>query len=633
MANTQLILSSLSFSGIRQNLRDFIASKAEFSDYDFNDSALGTLLDLMAYNTYYNSYYVNQASIESFLDSAQIYDNVVSRAKLIGYTPTSERGATANVRIQFTTAVATPEKPTLTISKNTKFTSSINGVSYIFVTPKSYTIAANSINRFEADIDLVEGIPLTHRFVYTTANTQFVLPNSKVDTRSISVEVNSSGDTAVYTPVDDILTVNSSSQIFYLDADREDKYKISFGDDVLGKRPPLNSLVSISYRVCNGTLGNGANTFTPSGSVAGETNFLLACNQRATAGADRETVASIKFRAPKAYETQNRAVVAEDYRRIILRDNADIQSVSVWGGEENDPPIYGKVYAALKPFTGTLISSPRKEEITRGIRKYSLFPLEILDPTYLYIVPTISVTYDSRLTTRTATQIADLIAQRVIQFETTQFNQFGSTFRYSKFLQHLDSSEASIVGTTAVINLSKRFRPSTTTKGTYSFQYSTPLEFLGQTSALSLVRGGSNRHPGWGFVTSTPFIYQGYTSFLEDNGFGTLRIYYPDTTSGRLGRIYTNYSAGTVDYDTGQLILESFLPTSITGAEMKINVKPRVPDVTPAKNQLLLFADTTISVTEVSTKGVVARLNTVATNGQTATFNETAIASAVNVAS
>lgn len=619
-ANTALTVTGLSYDTIRANLRDFIAAKPDFADYDFEDSAIGTLLSLLAYHAYYNAFYTNMAASEAFIDSAQFYDSVVSRAKLQGYVPVSARGATANVKISFTTASYSASNPTLLIPQNTKFRATINGVAYTFVTPESYTVAANSSNRFQAFIQLVEGLPLTHRFVYTTSNTSFILPNDNVDTRSLSVQVISGANTQTYLQADDILVVNSSSKVFYLEADRDNKYKIAFGDNYLGRKPDNNSVVAVSYRVCNATKGNGANNFSATGSIAGQVNFTLTVEERATGGASQEGIESVRFNAPRAYETQNRAVIDSDYARIIKRDNTDLEVVSTWGGQDNDPPIYGKVFVSAKPYQGTLISSARKTQIKTAIKKYNVrgIDVEFVDPTLLYIKPTVDISYDASKTTLSASQIAALVAQRIIDYETNNFNQFEGKFWASRFQTYLDQSDQGIVGSSVQIDLQKRFTPSTTIPNTYTFRFNAALNKFGpaEKSAQPL---------GW--LGSSGFTSKGFTNYLEDTGFGIVRSYYRSTSLG--DRIYTNTTQGTIDYDDGTVILTNFLPTAFVGSEMKINVRPASPNVEAIRNQLLYFADASVTVTEIKSRTTGASLTTIATQGQSTTLNETGLLTTV----
>ena len=608
-ANTAIPVTGLNYNEIRANLRDFIAAKPDFADFDFQDSALGTLLDLLAYNTYYNAFYTSMAASEAFIDSAQFYDSVVSRAKLVDYTPTSAQGATANVAISFTAATASASLLSISIPKNTEFTSTINSISYTFVTPKSYTVVANSTYGFKANIELVEGMPLTHRYLFTSSNTAFILPNSGVDTRSVSVTVTSSGNTSTYVQVNDILTINSSSKVFYVDADRDSKYKISFGDDVLGDKPDYNSTVAISYRVCNATRGNGANNFTTSGSIDNQTIFTLFTNDRAVGGANQEDIESIRFNAPKNYETQNRAVIAADYQRIILRDNKDLQAVNVWGGEENDPPIYGKVYASVKPVLGSLISTTRANQIKTNMRKYNVqsIDLEIVDPTFVFIAPTVVVNMNVEATTRSASEVAAVVAARIITYEGVNLNRFDGKFRYSRFLNYLDNSDVGITGSSGSVQLQKRFLPSTTVKNSYTFSFN-------QAIINPLIDSA---------VTSSRFTLNGEAnSFIDDDAGGNIRTYY---TSGA-DRIYTNDAAGTVNYETGKIVLNAFIPTAYVGSYISINVNPVVQNFAPVRNQILLISGASIKVFDDETYKELAAINSVSTIGLTARTSETGLA-------
>ena len=622
--NTDLIVTGLDFDTIRGNLRNFIASKPEFADYDFTDSALGTLLDLLAYNTYYNAFYTNMAVNESFIDTAQLYDSVVSHAKNLGYMPKSARGASANIQLIFTNSVANSTFLSIVVPKDTAFTTSINGTSYKFVTPQTYTITANTSSGFADFVRITEGEPLTHRYVFNrTSNTSFVLPNENVDTTSISVQVSSGGNTQNYILADDVITSNSSSQIFFVEADIGKKYKVSFGDGVLGKLPATGAVVSIAYRVCNGTIPNGANNFTIVGtSIAGQNGITVVPIGRASGGAAIEDIESVRFNAPRLYETQNRSVTSQDYERIILRDNPDIQAVSIWGGEENDPPIYGKVFVAAKPKNTTVFSTGRKAEIISNIRKYNVqsIDVEVTDPTYMYIIPSITVRYDPRLTSLTPGELASAVSARVVSFETNYLSSFGKSFRYSRFLDYLDSTDDSILGTTSIIRLRKTFVPVLNSPGSYTLNFNTVLEKLGP---MELVSGVAN-HPGYGGITSSTFTYGGYESFFDDNGFGTLRTYYR-STAGRLGRVYTNKNVGTVDYANGIVYVDNFAPSSYIGDGISVVASPVSPDVSPIRNQILLLSQCEVTIVDDNTNKTVATASNIETIGQTATIQQPSV--------
>lgn len=623
MANTNLSVSSLDFPGIRASLVSYLQGRSEFEGFDFSDTALSTLIDLLAYNTYYMSFYANMAANEAFLDTAQLYESVASRAKALGYRPTSAKGPTANVLVRFTSATANATFRSISINKNTRFRTSVNGVSYTFVTPKSYVVAANSTNGFQGYIDLVEGEPLTHEFTFTTANTSFVIPNANTDVSSITVTVTSSGNTQTYSEATDLTTANSSSKYFFVEADRNKLYKVGFGDGVLGQKPPLNSTVAVSYRACSAERANGANNFTAASAVGGQTAFSLRVVSRASGGAPAESIESIRFNAPRLYETQNRAVTTEDYKRIIIRDNPDLEAVSVWGGEDNDPPIYGKVYVAAKPLRGTLLSTNRKTAIKSSLRRYNVqsIDVEMTDPAYLYVVPYVEVRYVPEQTTRTASEIAAALAARVRSFESAYLGKFESKFRLSKFLAYLDDVDDAVTGSRAVIDLQKRFSPSTTSKNDYVIRFNTHLLQLGEGEQLAAVRGGSSAHPGFGWLTSSSFTKDGFTSYLEDNGFGIVRTYYRSSV-GRFDRVYTDRGVGTVDYTNGIVYLNAFKPDAVSGDALYVTARPVSQNVNAVRNQIILMAGSRIAVLNDSTGAVLATASDISTIGDTAIIAE-----------
>jgi hypothetical protein len=622
--NTDLVVTGLDFDTIRANLRNYISSKPEFTDYDFADSALGTLLDLLAYNTYYNAFYTNMATNEGFLDTAQLYDSVVSHAKSLGYKPTSARSSSANVQLIFTSSIANSTFRSIRVPKNTRFTTTVNGAVYIFVAPQTYTITANTQGGFASHITISEGTPLTHRFLFNrTSNTSFVLPNKNVDTTSITVSVTTNGNVQTYIPANDVMTTNSSSQVFFVEAEREEKFKVVFGDGILAKQPQTSSIVTISYRVCNGSIPNGANTFTlVDSTIQGQTNITVVPVGRASGGAEIESIESVRYNAPRLYETQNRSVTADDYKRILLRDNPDIEAISVWGGEENDPPIYGKVFVSAKPKNSTVFSQNRKQEIVNNIRKYNVqsIDVEVTDPAYLYIVPEVTVRYDPNATTLTPGELADNIANRIISYESEFLSKFDKSFRYSRFLDWIDSTDESIKTTNANIRMRKFFTPSLSGVNSYTINFNNAIQKLGPAELIS----GVSRHPGYGSVTSTSFTYAEQESFFDDNGFGSLRVYYR-SGAAVLGRIYTAFNAGTIDYTSGIVQINSFLPSAFSGSGISLFASPVSPNITPVRNQILLLSQTRVDLVDDNTNQTLAVSSNIDTIGQTATIQTPSI--------
>ena len=609
-ANTFLSVSELDYDLLVADLVRFYRSRPEFADFDFEDSAIRTLIAGLAYNTHKLAFIANMSVNEAYLDTAQNIDNVISRAKALGYTPRSAQGPEANVLVQFTSARANTSFRSITIAKGTAFRSTINGASYSFVTPTSYTISPNTSNLFEGYITLREGIPLTHRFGYTTSNTSFILPNANTDTRSLTVTVASSSNTETYTEASDITTVNSTSKIYYLDADRNGLYKLSFGDNVLGKRPDYDSTVTVETLICSGLRARGANSFTASADIGGETSFTLRTIERARAyGADQETIEEIRFNAPRLYETQNRAVTKEDHKRIVMRDNPDLSTVNVWGGEEHDPPIYGKVYLAVKPRLGTLISTNRKTQLRTSLREYMVqsIDVEVIDPTFMYVSPAVTVRYETRNTTLTAAQIGTLVAEGIVTYELENLNNFEGRFRFSKFLREIDSVSKSIVGSETTVRLEKRFIPSLSARNTYSLRYNS-----------ELVRGT---------LSSSSFSYQDQTCFFDDDEDGGVRLYYLVGAS----RVYLSLEAGTIDYEEGLVTLSSFLPVSVTNTELSIFAEPESFNIVPVRNQILLISSASIVVVNDVTGNVDARITSVATLGTTESLASSTSVSTVNV--
>ena len=603
-ANSTISVTELDFDDIKVSLKDFLKSQPEFLDFNFEGSAISLLIDMLAYNTYQNAYYTSMVGNEMFLDSAQLRESVVSRAKMLNYMPTSARGANTNFTITIT---PTGSPDSVTVDKNTEWTASVDGQTLKFVTPEAYTLTSD--NNYSGTITVVEGQPLTHRFTVDNLDTQrFILPNENVDTSSIVVDVQeSSTDTSStrYNLATDLTQVQANSAVYFLEEEAENQYEVHFGDGVLGKKPDNGNIVIINYRSCNGVLGNDIGTFTDPSTVAGSSVFTKTVNANTSGGAAFETIDSIKFNAPKNFEAQNRAVLAEDYKRIILRETGDIQSISVWGGEENDPPIYGKVYLAVKPVIGNVISSTRKNQIKDILKKHNVLSIdtEFVDAQYLYVNPTITVRWDPNATTLSAGAVQDKISTAISTFETNNLNDFEKQkFRFSKFTRVIDDADPSVLSSLTDILMERRFAPSTTTKATYNIPFNQKL---------------FHPHAGHAYaISSSKFTYNNLDSYLDDDGNGNVRIYYLNSAGERIVSVS---NAGTVNYTTGLVKLDAFLPTAYTGSFMSIYAEPNDKDVTAVRNQILLIANAKVTVLNDVTSQVDAKTVTATTSGVTTT--------------
>jgi len=583
-ANTYLRVTELDFEDIRTNLKAYLSTQDQFADYDFEGSAMAVLLDLLAYNTHYNSFYINMLANEMFLDTAQQRDSVASFAKALGYTPISAVGASANVNLSFTGVANTVAQ--FTIPKNSTFTTTIDDITYTYVTPEAYTVR-NSANTFSMNATIKEGLPLTHRFTVDANNpTRYVIPNENVDTTSIVVKVQNSAvdtETVEYSRATNVTQVFSTSEVYFVEEAYDGKYEIIFGSGSLGKAVRDGNIIIVEYLVCNGDETNGATTFsvdslTLQPDTVSYSDVSLTVNTASRGGRPQETVESIKFNAPRNYETQNRAVNQNDYSRILLTENPDLQSVIAFGGENADPPVYGKVYIAVKPFSENFATATRKADLRLSI--LDRVPLAIdpvmIDPDYTYIIPTITTNFDAKKTTETTGAIIQAIRNAISNFTTNNLERFGNRLRYSKFVRALDNvSIGSILNNDASLQLQKRIVPNTNNAERLTLNFNNSL------------RSGT--------LSSSQATINGFSAFLDDDGNGAVRIYRFNESRQK---VFISANAGTIDYDTGQIIINNFSPSAYAGIELKITVQPLNFDVIPVREQILLMneGDATITV-------------------------------------
>ena len=604
-ANSVIRVADINFSDIKTSLRDYLRSQTVFNDYDFESSGLSYLLDILAYNTYHNSIYANMVANESYLDSALLRNNVVSRAKALGYIPRSAQGATAVVQANITPSGS----PTsITVAENTAFITTIDGENYKFVVPNAVTIQRENA-AYSANLTLVQGEPLTHRFTVSSSNPiRYIIPNTNVDTGSIKVKVQESSansQTVTWTLADDLGEVTANSKTFFIQENENGRYELLFGDGVFGKQLTDGNIIQASYRIVVGSDANGANNFSATSTVGGSSTFTLTTQTAAFGGANQESIASIKYNAPKSFEAQNRLVTVSDYKNAILQNNGDVQAISVWGGEDNNPPSYGEVYISVKPFNGAIISDEKKEIINTQLSSKKILSIDpvFVDATYLYVVPTVTVRYNPNVTSLDPTSVVNKVKNALVSFETENLGIFSTQFYYSKFLKKLDGSDNSIVGVLADISMQKRFVPITNaaTRYTLTFNNAVYHPYAGYTYAVS----------------STSFTYNGSTGrYFDDDGQGNIRIYYFQGSS----RVYVKRDAGTIDYSTGTIILDNLLITDYDGDEIKVNVVPSKENIFSVRNQIVLISDSSISLVNDNTELTVATLLDITTEGTTASL-------------
>jgi len=485
----RLRVTELDFDTIKTNLKAFLKQQAEFTDYDFDGAGLSVLIDLLAYNTHYNAYYLNMIANESFLDTALLRDSVVSHAKTLGYTPFSRKSASAT--INFTVQTDNVTTGTLIIPKGFRFLSNqIDGVVYNFIVLNDTTVTKSNTNYAFENLVINEGILNSYRFVHDNQSNPkqiFTLPDVNIDTSTLTVTVSPSvSNTAIstYQLALDVTEVNATSEVYFLQESRSGKFQIYFGDDVLGKSLPDGAIVTATYLVTNGTAANKANNFVAAATLTDSnaellTEFVVQPISAANGGSERETVDKIKYGAPLQYASQNRLVSYKDYEIYIRKSYPNLDSVSVWGGEDEVPPIYGKVFISLKPTEGFYISETEKARILNTVvdpRAVVSIITEFRDPEYLFVNTTTNVQYDPKKTTRTSDALKVDIRNGILFYKNTFLDQFNARFAISKLQEAVDSVDTnSIVGSETTIRVQKRFTPVLGRVSNYVVNFNVPL--------------------------------------------------------------------------------------------------------------------------------------------------------------
>ena len=615
---TKLRVSELDFDQIKNNFKSFLKEQDIFRDYDQDGSAISQLLDILAYNTHYNAFYLNMVANEMYIDSATTRNAMISLSKLLGYTPKSRTGATANVNISITPDDAPAN---ITVVKNTQFNTVINGVNFSFVTDKSYSTTANSDNSTVtiSNVTLIEGDPLTYRY---TANTQdssqrFTIPNRGVDhsTVSISIKENSfTTELSPYTLASDLLGVSSTSNVFFIEEASDFKTDIKFGDGVLGRKLKSGNIVIIDYNVCAGVMGNGANNFSVATTVGGYSTATVSTNSKAEGGSDEETINSIRFNAPRHYNTQNRAVTTDDYKRIILRDYPLAESIVVYGGEEADPPEYGKVFIGIKPKSGLYLTDSVKTNIKDNIlKKYNVASItpEFVDLDYIYILLTTTVNFDSRKTTKTSQTLRSSIINSINTYVNEDLYKFEQAFRLSKLQTKIDDTDSSVLGNDSSIRLKKVFEPLLNAKLSYTLRFNN-----------SIFHPHSGHAPA---LSSTTFSINDEQDVLREDckikDKDSVLIVYRIDNEGKEHTVRENI--GSIDYITGKVIIDAFDPASYTGHNINITVIPVLSDISSLREQLITIQESDINL-KMNDTSLVEKQDQITTS-KTTTSQTTAV--------
>jgi hypothetical protein len=583
-------LANLDFDQIKIALREYIKSTSDFTDYDFEGSALSVIIDTLAYNTYYTAFNANMVVNELFIDSATLRDNVVALAKQLGYTPKSIVAPTATVTFNVDFTGSTPANNQIVLEKGTGFVATYDNNLYQYVAISDVKRSIVSNQAIFDNVDIREGSLVNDTYIVdnTQKNQRYIIENGNVDTSTIIVDVYLNEQSSVseeYKLSTNILGVNKESKIYFVNEIEDEKYEIFFGDGVLGKKLDNGQKIEISYLITNGPETNGAKDFTFSGIVkdtSGNTNYPFTTSITSTVasngGNDIENINSIKYNAPKYFGTQDRAVTAGDYASIVRNIYPAISDIISFGGEEQEPPAYGQVFLVVKPTSGSYLSTYTKQQIKSALKDYMVASVtpEILDPSILYVELESKIFYDTRKTNFTSEQIRsgaiNGIEGYLAQSDTEKFN---GKFRYSKVVGVIDESDMSINSNLTSVIMRKDFYPQLNSTFFYEVCYQNT--FLDDDDPVM---------SSTGFVVSE---YPNYTVYLEDR-VGKIILYRIDPLSGE--KVVLNYSQGDINYEKGEIMLYdlTIIKGSFNDNRIELRVLPKFNDIV-AKREVYLDVD------------------------------------------
>ena len=584
MANHKLNISDLDFDQIKTNLRTFLQSQSEFQDYNFEGSGLSIMLDVLSYNTHYLAYLANMSTNEIYLDSADIRNNIVSLSKMIGYTPSSPRAPRADVDILINNATGT----SVTMNKGTVFTTTVDNQQYQYVNNEDITIVpVSGVYRF-SNTTLYEGTLVTFKYTVDSndPDQRFVIPSNKADTSTLKVSVQNSAvdtTTTTYSFASNYSNVTSTTRSYFLQEVEDGRFEVYFGDGVSGLKVDDGNIVILEYIVTNKSESNGASSFTLSGNIGGFTDVAITTNSSSQGGADAETSDSIKFNAPLSYAAQNRAVTTSDYEVFVRNLYPNALSVSAWGGEDDEVPIYGVVKISINPQSGSTLTTATKADIVAQLKKFNVASVrpEIVDPDITSVILNSTVRYDAKATTKTAETLKSNVISTITNYNTNTLQRFDGVFRFSKVTGLIDGVDNSIVSNITTVRMRKSFTPILSTSARYDVYFRN--QFY-------------NPHPGHnaamgGILTSTGFNVSGSANemFLDDDGNGNVRRYYLDAGV----KTYANTEQGTINYSTGQITLNSLNITAISNIRgaaataIELTVIPNSNDIVPVRNTIV----------------------------------------------
>tara|TARA_R110002167_G_scaffold321640_1_gene527515 strand:+ start:242 stop:2089 length:1848 start_codon:yes stop_codon:yes gene_type:complete len=597
---SNLKVTELDFNQIKTNLKNFLKTQTEFNDYDFDGSGMSVLLDVLAYNTHYNAMNAHFSLNEAFLDSAQIRGNVVTRAKLLGYVPRSVLSSRGVVTIVVdVTGVGGTIPTTLTLARGTKLNTLVDGEEFQFVVLDNHTATISGNTFTFTGIPIAEGAfkSLKYRVDNDIENQKFQLSDKDSDTSTLRVRVQDNEESSafdIYTKFESLKSVDSTTKTYYLQENSNEYYEIYFGDGVTGYKPINNNIVTLDYIYTNGKDANGANVFSMVDNVGGFSTIAVTTVTKAAGGVDQETTESIRFNAPLTFTSQNRAVTSDDYSAIIKKSFTNIDSISTWGGEDNDPPDYGKAYIAIKPLTTTVLTTEEKNEIKNTILKgknvVSITP-EILDPNFTFLELDVFFKYNPNLTDRSSSDLQSVVRDTISDYNFNNLNKFDGVFRHSQILKNIDNADPSIQNSTVRPRMFQNISATTTTaNNNFTLTFTSPF----------YQSGSSTTH----ILSSTAFLINSVDHYFGDTpivGSTNRTVIVYKKVAGENVTVIAD--AGLIEPVTGKITLNSFAPSSAT--TIRLTVIPNSLDLAPKRDQLLSIENARVTITpEIDTISV-----------------------------
>lgn len=586
MASNKTSVTELDFDNIKSNLKAFMQSQSEFSDYNFDGSGLSVLLDILAYNTHYNALYTNLAINEMFLDSASKRDSVISIANNYGYLPRSKRSAVA--KISMTVPVVASTETSIVVPKYTAFNGTTTTEQYVFYTRDDQIGNKIGSNYIFDTFELYEGTPVVEKF-NVVDNIEYILQNENIDTSTIRVYVQPS-DTSLsvetYKFVDTIIGLNASSKAFFVREIEGSKYEIRFGKNNLGVEPEPGAVVTVEYMVTNGSAANGMKLFKYNGVSLSGTPIITLVSE-AINGAEVESNDEIKYNVSRKFRTQNRAVTSEDYIDILSTNYSDIDSISCWSGSEATPPQYGKVFISIKPKSGPFLIPSEKsyilEEILKPRAVIGIYP-ELVDPIYNRLQIETTVYYNPNETNKTATDLINSARTAIIDYNENNLKKFEGILRYSKFISEIDNSDVGIKNNITQILIRRIVDVIYGNYARYVVELNNPIYDSGVPEEAVLTNGF--------YIDDTETVY-----YIDDNGLGILRLFY--YSADTFQKVFVNQNCGSVNYSTGTITINNLKIVGTVESNFEFIVTPHSNDIVSKQNQIVLVDENYLTVKAV----------------------------------